>query len=49
MDQWKDIPGKFDIQLNRKTYLYNVINKDDVKSLEFIKLLGGVQRNEPYS
>eukprot|EP00347_Sterkiella_histriomuscorum_P022889 403336776 len=30
MDQWKGIPGKFDIQLNRNTYLYNVVNRDDV-------------------
>ncbi|CDW87257.1 cd36 family protein [Stylonychia lemnae] len=30
MDKWKDIPGKYDIQLNRKTYLYNAINREDV-------------------
>lgn len=30
MDQWKGIPGKFDIQLNRNTYLFNAVNRDDV-------------------
>jgi len=30
MDQWKDIPGKFNIQLNRFTYMYDAVNKDDV-------------------
>lgn len=30
MDQWKGIPGKFDIQLNRNTYLFNTLNRDDV-------------------
>jgi hypothetical protein len=29
-DQWKGLPGTFDIRLDHATFLYNVTNRDDV-------------------
>lgn len=31
-DQWRGIPGKFDISIDRFTHVYNVTNRDDVSS-----------------
>ena len=32
-DKWRGIPGKLDITIERKTYLYECKNRDDVRTL----------------
>lgn len=31
-DMWRSVPGKFDINIERHTYVYHCTNRDDVRA-----------------